>query len=152
MPTNCVSVWRPFWAVDLFSNHILRGAMEKSGVERRKHKRYKVDDVVFVLWRADHENGMGRIIDISESGLGCHCLGRNHNPMDYPELEIVLSEDNYHLVTLPSRPVSDLEIGEKLPFNLKKRRCGLQFNRLSANQRFRLQYFIRTRTREGAQL
>ena len=126
--------------------------MVKSGAERRKHKRYKVKDVVFVLMRADQRNGMAQIVDISESGLGCHCLGRNHSPMDHREWEIVLAEDSYHLVTIPSRTVSDVEIGEKLPFNLQKRRWGLKFARLNADQRFKLQYFINTHTGKSAQL
>jgi len=124
--------------------------MEKSGAERRKHKRFQVKDVVFVLMRQDHQNGMGQIIDISESGLGCHCIARNNKHIDYPELEIVLAEDSYHLVKISSRTITDMETNEKLPFNLKKRRCGLQFSRLTAAQRFKLQYFIKAHTMEVA--
>jgi c-di-GMP-binding flagellar brake protein YcgR len=116
--------------------------MKNNGVDRRKHKRFKLRDTIFVLIRTGSQNGMGRIIDISESGLACHCLARNGVPFDQPELEVVLAEDSYHLVELPSRTVSDLATDQKLPFDLKKRRCGLQFVRLNAVQRSKLQHFI----------
>ena len=124
--------------------------MEKSRAERRKHQRFKVKEVVFVLMRTNHQNAVAQLIDISESGLGCHFISRNHKSIDYPELEIVLAEDSYHLVKISSRTITDLETDEKLPFNLKKRRYGLEFIRLNTDQRFKLQYFIKTHIREAA--
>lgn len=114
-------------------------------VERRKHKRFQVDNGAFVILGSHHDKS-GRIIDISMGGLAFRYL----TPVKRPNgsyLAIVLPETNFYLDEVPAKTISDFELADKLPTNsMTVRRCGVQFVNLTDNQQSQIEFFINNYT------
>jgi hypothetical protein len=116
----------------------------KELVERRKHKRFQVDNGAFVRV-GPHSYKMGRLIDISMGGLAFHYVGSQEANESY--LAIFLTETNFYLDEVPIKTVWDLEMAGKLPSSsITVRRHGVQFVNLPDEQRSQVQFFINNHT------
>jgi len=120
-------------------------ANTKVGVERRKHKRLRVQDDVFVTLRPS-DTGAGRLINISPAGLMFEYVTMNQPSIEATELEIFMTDNVFRLHEVPCQIVWDLPIYKNLTFSLHMRRCGVQFGELTYSQISQLEYFIQNHT------
>ena len=118
----------------------------KKIVERRKHKRFQVQDGAFAVL-TPHFYTWGQIIDISRGGLAFRYTGKELPPNISCDLGISLANIGFYLGKLPFRAISDFEIGNEVAYNLTTiRRCGVEFGELTLNQISGLECFIRNQT------
>ena len=117
--------------------------------ERRKFKRFMVDDHVFVLLGPDFTE-FGQIIDISRDGLSFRYIGSVKPENDAFEIDIMIGEKGFYLEKLSLISVSDC--ADRTGFSLRpllRRRC-VQFGDLMPAQIERLEYFIQKFTKGQA--
>jgi hypothetical protein len=117
----------------------------KAQVERRKHKRSKVQDDAFVLLKSD-DTRLGSLMDITMNGLGFHYIGREDALSELAQLGILLPDDHFYLFKVPCKIISDLKLYKNHPSPISMRRCGVQFGELTRSQISQLQYFIQNYT------
>jgi len=118
----------------------------KKIVERRKHKRFRVQDGAFAVL-TPHFYNWGQIIDISRGGLAFCYTGKELPPNISCDLGISLANIGFYLGKLAFRAISDFEIGNEVAYNLTTiRRCGVEFGELTLNQISELECFIRNHT------
>ena len=109
-------------------------------IERRNHKRYKVEDGAIVV----HPGHIGQILDISLGGLLCQCID-NQCLLDEPQaFDIFCANDacKFKLKEVPIQMISNY-VNQLSPWNTAMiRRCGVMFGDLTANQKSHLENFI----------
>ena len=120
-------------------------------VERRKHKRFQVQDGIFAVLRCHWpcSTRLGPIIDVSKGGLAFRYIdiASEEGSNGSFELVILLANNSFHLDKVPFETISDFEIGNEVPFScVKTRRRGVQFGELTHEQIFQIEYFIRNHT------
>jgi hypothetical protein len=114
-------------------------------VERRKHKRYQVDNGALVLVGWYYEK-VGRIIDISKGGLAFRYMPHEKEE-DESDLAIVLAETNFYLDEMPNRTISDFELADEIPAApTTHRRRGVQFVDATDRQKAQIEFFINNYT------
>jgi hypothetical protein len=119
-------------------------------LERRKHKRFQVQDDAIAVLRPSVDK-RGPIIDISRGGLAFSYITGEDSADRSSELDILLSDLGFYLGHMPIRTVSDLEITSELPFRgIKTRRRSVQFGKLTQEQISHLERFIQNHTRGWA--
>jgi hypothetical protein len=134
--------WRLQWGVNVkaYANKML---------ERRKHRRCKVQEGAFAVLRPQwpYSTKIGQIIDVSIRGLA-FCYIDTEEEMRGPcELDILLSGREFYLHQIPFKDISDIEMHNETPFSsIRTRRCGLQFGELMPSQMNDLKYFIENYT------
>jgi hypothetical protein len=114
-------------------------------VERRKNKRFQVHSGAFVILRPS-DTCVGRIIDIGIDGLAFEYVDGEKPPGRPDELEIFVSNSVFRLKNLPCQSIYDLTIYESPLSSLNKKRCGVQFGKLTSRQKAKLSYFIEHHT------
>ncbi len=125
----------------------------RNGIERRKHRRYQVMDFTFVRLRSKGDEDIGQLLDIGHGGLSLRYFEHANKPRKFSELGIFLSGGDFVINEIPFIIVSDIKLDNNLPFSaLKFRRYGLQFEYLTPDQKFKLDYFILNYTSGGADL
>ena len=113
----------------------------KERVERRKHKRFKVENSAFVGLGPRYEK-VGRIIDISMGGLAFRYFGSRE--ANGSCLAVFFTETNFHLDEVQTKTISDFEIADKLPSSsITAKRCGVQFMSPTEKQRSHIEFFIK---------
>jgi hypothetical protein len=114
-------------------------------VERRKHKRYKVENGALVLLGWYYEK-VGRIIDISMGGLAFRYVSQGEE-QDESDLAIVLSETNFYMDEVQNRTISDFRLVDKTPTtSATPRRRGVQFTVPTDTQKAQIEFFINNYT------
>ncbi len=108
---------------------------EKRLVERRKRKRLKIKEGVFSILRGPSPQ-LGEITDASGGGLAFTYQGEEKLWKESYELEILAPSDNFKIKRLPIRGVWDFKTANKM------RKRGVQFGKLSYEQRFQLRLFM----------
>jgi c-di-GMP-binding flagellar brake protein YcgR len=108
-------------------------------VERRKHQRFQIPTGSFVALGPD-DTILGRIIDISLSGVAFHYMGDTlcFRPKDESYLDIHLTEGDLSLKKVPVETVSDDEISDVVSSKL----VSVQFGQLTHHQISQLEHFI----------
>jgi hypothetical protein len=117
----------------------------KKLVERRKHKRFEVQNRTFVILRSNNTE-VGPIIDVSMGGLGFHYVGKEKPIGESAELSILPSEDSFYLYKIPCRTVWDRKANKKHSGSITLRRCGVQLWELTPHQKSYLDYFVEKQT------
>lgn len=118
----------------------------KKIVERRKHKRFQVEEGAFAVL-TPHFYNWGQIVDISKSGLAFRHTGSELPPNVSCDLGISLANIGFYLGKLPFRAISDFEMANEVANSLTTiRRCGVEFGELTLNQISALEHFIRNHT------
>lgn len=119
----------------------------KKSVERRKHPRFKTKNVAFAILKADREEELGQIIDISECGLAFQYFIGNREFQKADKLDVLLAESGVQIENVKYQVVEDCELVNKLPFSsITKREQRVFFNDLTELQKQRLDRFIRRHT------
>lgn len=118
--------------------------------ERRKHKRFRVQNGAFAVFTAFSwpysTQKLGQIIDIGMGGLAFSYIASEEAPTGAVELSIFLAENRFHLRNIPFETISDVETNE-VPFSsITMKRSGVQFGELTPNQVSQLKYFISNHT------
>ena len=114
-------------------------------VERRRYKRFKVQEGASVVFRA-HSIELGQIIDVSRNGLAFRYVSSQQPSSGLFELVILSSDGGFYLDEIPFKIVSDFETNDDpISFSIT-RRCGVQFEKLRRKQVSRLEYFIQNHT------
>jgi hypothetical protein len=124
-------------------------AKRKEIVERRKHKRFQVQDSAFVVLRAPgpHSTKVGQIVDMSRQGLAFRYIASEERSGGSIELEILLGDHSFYLNKIPFITISDCEVANEIPFScIQMKRTGVQFGDLAPNQLSQIEYFIRNHT------
>ncbi len=112
--------------------------------ERRKIERFQPDDQTFVVLRPDYTK-LGKLIDISKRGLAFHYMA-SQVPLNAPvQLDIFKGDNSLYLSKVPAKVVYDRQ--EETIFCYEQRRCGIQFDDLSEEQRTWLNDYIQHSTR-----
>jgi hypothetical protein len=122
---------------------------KKQVIERRKHKRFRVQDGTFAVLGPRYGK-IGQIIDMSMGGLAfSYIAGEEQGDRSY-QLSILLAKDSFHLTSIPFKTVWDTEAKE-VPFStLAMRWCGVEFGDLTERQISQMEYFVEKHTVGGA--
>jgi len=115
----------------------------RSGLQRRKHQRFQLEDFTFVNLKSESDKDIGQLIDISNGGLSFRYFVGAKKPKNYSKLDIVLSDSDFSITGLPFRVIADTELtnGFRSGPIMFKRYC-VQFEELTYNQNFKLCYFL----------
>lgn len=113
----------------------------KAKVDRRKHKRFRAQNGVFVIVRPS-DNGACRLVNIGMGGLAFDYLTGKAPSIEATELEVFLTDSLFRLYDVPCRSIWDLTIYQTEHSTLHKRRGGVQFGELTENQVSQIEHFI----------
>jgi hypothetical protein len=120
--------------------------MEKLG-EQRIHKRFQVQEGVFVLIRND-SSILGQIKNISRGGLAFTYIANGEKVNELFDVDIFLRDYGFYLKDVPSKKVADFHVNNKLPFSsFIIRQIGVQFGELKKSQLLQLDNFIQKYTK-----
>jgi hypothetical protein len=114
-------------------------------VERRKHKRFRVQEGAFVILKPS-DTGAGRLVNISMGGLMFEYVATKEPSVEATELELFVTDSVFRLYGVPCRSVWDLPVYIHPTMPLQKRRSGVEFGQLSPHQRSQLEFFIENHT------
>jgi hypothetical protein len=114
-------------------------------VERRKHERLQIQHGAFVILKS-YDNKVGQIADISPDGLTFIYHTSGKGSVMATQLDIFVAGSPVHMNKIPCRTISEFEIDSDIHRSIIKRRCGLQFEELTPDQKFELESFIQNHT------
>jgi len=123
--------------------------MQKTGnrkkpKERRKHPRFDLKDIAFAILKADREEELGQIVNISRGGLAFHYFIGNRELQKADRLDVLIADNGLHVENIEFSVVDDFELVNELPFSsITKREQRVLFNRLTESQRQGIESFIR---------
>jgi hypothetical protein len=141
--------WHSFWKRLLaFQNTDSGGEMihRAERDERRGSKRFHASTRTFAVLGPNAAK-VGRVMDISMSGLGFRHVDKEESFSGLNELDVFMIDDHFHVNKIPFEAVSDYEIkNEGFPTFMKSRQSGLRFGELTPGQRSLLEYFIQNHT------
>jgi hypothetical protein len=120
--------------------------IQKNFPERRKDKRFKLKYPVFAVMYYSPTR-IGRITDISRSGLAVRYVKNGESSNELNELGIFKSDFRFYIDNIRAKTISDFEIIDKTFIGSKEmRRCGIQFGDLPKNQISQLEDLIQNFT------
>ena len=115
-------------------------------VERRKHKRFRVQEGVYALLK-NNSSKLGQIENISRGGLAFSYIVDGEQMHEAFKVDIFISKIGYCLKDVPSKKISDLHLDNRLPFStFSIRQVGIQFNELNHSQLSQLDNLMRDHT------
>ena len=118
----------------------------KGRFERRQVKRFKVADGAFAAL-VNHGSKLGQIRDISIMGLSFRYIVSEEEAPDARELKIILGSGRLCVDKVPFKLITEFEIESEFSFSvMKMRQVGLQFRKLTPEQRASLNNFIQDHT------
>jgi c-di-GMP-binding flagellar brake protein YcgR len=109
--------------------------------DRRKHKRFKVPSDAFAIVKNPCFK-LGQIADMSMGGISFYYISGKQLTQKIA-VDILLADDDFYIDNLPVSIVSeiDVHVNESVEQSSFKR-CGLQFEMLTSQQRSKLSCFI----------
>jgi hypothetical protein len=117
-------------------------------IEKRAYKRFKPGKDAYIALLSDSVK-VGRILNISKSGLAFSYISEDEQINDYNRMNIFLSGNRFYLKELPFNVISDFYIGTETPFSkVLMKQCTVQFRRLTSRQISQLEYFIVNHTED----
>lgn len=115
--------------------------------ERRKHRRYTIKDVAFAILKADKDEELGQIINISMGGLVFQYFVGNRELQKADRLDVLLADNGLHVDGISFHVVDDYELVNELPFSsITKREQRVFFDNLSEGQKEGIESFIKEHT------
>lgn len=110
--------------------------------ERRRDKRFLMkEEASFVLTPSC--KGLGEIVDISKSGMAFQYIGDESRPPEQEEVGVLFGDHDSCLEKVPIRTIADRVVGEESGGQqMVVRKRSVEFNGLSEEQLFLLDYFI----------
>ncbi len=118
--------------------------------EQRKSTRYRVGDNAYALLKQPQYKELGKIIDISRSGISFHCINQGDWDVDSFEIDIFIGHEQNNclseqiiLKNIPLKPIAYCHDNDSEPKpSTMMLRCGVEFGRLDSDQRAILDLFI----------
>jgi hypothetical protein len=115
-------------------------------VERRKHKRFLVQEGVYALLK-NNSSKLGQIKNISRGGFAFSYIVDGEQMHEAFKVDIFISKIGYCLKDVPSKKISDLHIDNRLPFStFSIRQARIQFDELNHSQLSQLDNLMRDYT------
>ena len=115
-------------------------------VERRKHKRFLVQEGAFALLK-NNSSKLGQIKNIIRGGLAFSYIVDEEQLHESFKVDIFISKIGYCLKDVPSKKIWDFRIDNRLPFStFSIRQAGIQFDELNHSQLSQLDKFMRDYT------
>ena len=121
-------------------------------LERRKHKRLRVQDHGFASIYPNHTvvAVAGHIVNIGSGGLAFRYVASETRTNGSSKLNILLTDGSYCLEKVPFKTIWDSAIPDEFSFGpITLRHCGVQFGELTHSQKLDLEYFVRFYTVGG---
>jgi hypothetical protein len=119
-----------------------RPANGPPGAERRKHKRFRVQNGSFAAL-CPQFGILGQIIDISTGGLAFRYVASEERSKESSRLSILLTDGSFCFNKIPFEAVWDTPMPREFSFGaITLRQCGVQFGELTPGQKLDLQYFM----------
>jgi hypothetical protein len=116
---------------------------KKKTVERRKDERFQTGKNTYALLRA-RGSKLGRVIDISKGGLAFRYVSVGERLKGPLELDLLSHQYDYRIDKIPVKIITDLEVANKKAFKSTiLKRVGVQFGKLTREQKSKLEHFIR---------
>ena len=117
-------------------------------MDRRKDKRSSVNTGGFARLRSKPSK-LGKIIDISRSGLAFRYFSSEEQSNQSVELDILFADDRFYLKNLPFKTISDLGVDNEFSYSSQNRKLmRVQFGELDLHQISQLDYLIQNCTME----
>jgi hypothetical protein len=118
----------------------------KEIVERREHKRFRVQNGVYVTFKNNYYK-VGQLINISKGGFAFLYIANGEKINGRFNVDLFSGTDTFYLRNIPLKTISDFSQDNEPPFiHGKIRRCGGQFDKLTQTQKIQLDYFIKSHT------
>lgn len=109
--------------------------------ERRKHKRYVVQEGAFAAIPSNYL--VGQIKDISRGGISFYCIASGEQDFNMPVLEIFSKENDFYLREIPFKIVLEVEEDNQVPCSsLQMKQISGEFGELTENQMSQLDFFL----------
>ena len=113
------------------------------GIERRRHKRYRVKGETYAFLGED----TGTLVDISKGGLSVHCAIFEKEPVFPAHLDIFIAHPHFYLPDIPFSLVSEIQTVPALIFSLLTiKRLSMKFGPLTSDQLAQIEDFIACNT------
>ena len=113
--------------------------------EQRKSKRFQAPKGTFVGIGPEF-NKVGPLIDLSMTGLAFDYVGTEETPKG-SYVDIFVTDGEFYMGNLPIKPMRDCQIVDKDPSaSSTLRRCGVEFDKLTDQQKAGLERFIQEHT------
>ncbi len=119
------------------------------GIEKRKFVRRKTDENVYAVSLGMSGALLGRIRNISLGGLAVQYLTDGASPKDRLRIDIFMQDEFFQMSGIPCRVVYDMPHrngGNKIASEhaVKRKCCGLEFEKLSGVQKEQLDSLLGT--------
>ncbi len=86
---------------------------------------------------------MGEIMEISRGGLSFNCVANDADISQSKEMDILFTDDNFHLSRLPFKMVKERIVKAEPPFDvLNMTQLTVQFDSLTESQREKLDHLL----------
>ena len=117
---------------------------ESKSVERREHERFEIPQGAYVTL-GPGGRVMGKIVDISESGIAFGYIDGVEPSMGSDELDIFFMDSSLSLRKIPFTTVWNVEVPNEIRYSTEPmRRSGVQFKGLKRDQVSELKSFIKS--------
>jgi len=83
--------------------------------ERRKHKRYNVQQGTFAALSSNYL--VGQIKNISMGGVSFYCIASGWKSYSMTVLEIFSKDDKFYLQKIPFKVLSEIDVENQVPFS-----------------------------------
>ena len=115
-------------------------------VEKRKHKRFKVQKNTYIITVNDTTN-LGQMINISKGGLAFNYIGQKEKISGWHKVDIFLSSKRFYLKEILFKATSDFYLDPNTPFStVLMKQCGGEFGEMTDEQKSQLDYFLDNHT------
>lgn len=123
---------------------------DKELAEQRKSTRYRVGGNAYALLKQPQYKELGKVIDISQTGVSFLCINQGDWDSAPFEIDIFIGHDQTTsqfeqiiLKNLPLKPIAYCRENDRnLSPTAAMMRCGVEFGQLSSDQRAKLDLFI----------
>ena len=125
---------------------------------QRKSKRFRVSEHAYALLKQPHYTELGKIIDISKTGISFLCINEGDWSDGPFEIDILIGNDHQHIPTqelimlrdLPLQPIIYSADSADITGIDMMKRCGVRFGDLTFNQKAHIDAFIMQHTSGNA--
>ena len=115
-------------------------------MERRKHKRFKAQEGVYVILKNNYYK-IGQLIDINKVGFAFLYIANGKKINGQFNVDLFSCTDVFYLRNMPFKTISDFSQDNEPPLiHGEIRRCYGQFGMLTQFQKSQLDYFIKSYT------
>jgi hypothetical protein len=109
--------------------------------ERRKHKRYNVQQGTFAVLPSNYL--IGQIKNISRGGVSFSCIAAGRQSYGIPVLEIFSKDNNFYLREIPFKVISEIDVENHVPCSsLQMKKISGEFAKLTEYQKSQLDFFL----------